>query len=102
MPRNLLYILPWPILYETLNTRLVRRPDLVKQFVAGFLKRPNAKIWDDHPYRDAALKKTLDREVGKRHPLSLGACRLTLKLCGFVPQSARREHFGAAYGLLGV
>lgn len=69
--RNLTYILPWPTLYETLNTRLARRPNLVKKFVSGFLKRPNARIWDDGPYREAALEKTLSDEVTKRLHLSL-------------------------------
>jgi predicted nucleic acid-binding protein len=67
--RDLDYILPWPTLYETLNTRLARRPDLVRQFVSGFLKRPNARIWDDRPYRNAALEKTLSHDVTKKlHP----------------------------------
>lgn len=69
--RNLTYILPWPTLYETLSTRLVRRPDLVRQFVDSFLKRPNATLWDDSPYRDSALEKTLSHELIRKHPLSL-------------------------------
>lgn len=69
--RNLEYILPWPTLYETLNTRLVRRPELVKRFVEGFLKRPNAHVWDDSRYRDEALEKTLSDESIKKRPISL-------------------------------
>jgi predicted nucleic acid-binding protein len=69
--RNLAYILPWPSLYETLNTRLVRRPDRVRQFVQSFLKRPNAVILDDCCYRDSALEKTLSDKLMRKHPLSL-------------------------------
>jgi predicted nucleic acid-binding protein len=45
--RNLTYIMPWPTLYETLNTRLVKRPELVRHFVQTFIKRPNAALWND-------------------------------------------------------
>lgn len=65
--RSLAYILPWPILYETLNTRLMRRPHLVRSFVKSFLKRPNACVLDDAPYRDSALEATLSQDfLGKR------------------------------------
>jgi len=60
------YLLPWPILYETLRTRFTRRAWLVHKF-EGFLKRPNAVILDDKKYRNDALDQTLsDASTGKR------------------------------------
>ncbi|MFC1834906.1 hypothetical protein ACFL2Q_09250 [Thermodesulfobacteriota bacterium] len=69
--RHIGYILPWPTLYETLSTRLVRRPDLVRQFDDLFLKRPNAVFLDDSPYRDSALEKTVSDEMMRKRSLSL-------------------------------
>jgi predicted nucleic acid-binding protein len=69
--RNLIYIVPWPTLYETLNSRLVRRPGLIRHFVEAFLKRPNAVLWNDGDYRDSALNDTLSDELISKRPLSL-------------------------------
>jgi predicted nucleic acid-binding protein len=69
--RNLAYIVPWPTLYETLNTRLVRRPDIIKNFVSSFLERPNAVIFDDSRHRDSALESTPADELIRKRPLSL-------------------------------
>jgi predicted nucleic acid-binding protein len=54
--RNVSYILPWPVLYETMCTRFVRRPDKILQFET-FLKRPHAVIMDDTPYRSDSLDR---------------------------------------------
>ena len=46
-------IVPWPILYETLNTRMVRRPD----WMAGFEEAAQRfEIVDDCRYRRDALR----------------------------------------------
>jgi predicted nucleic acid-binding protein len=55
---NLRYIFPWPVFYETLRTRFVRRPLAVRKF-ESFLKRPNAIYLDDAKYRTDALEITL-------------------------------------------
>jgi hypothetical protein len=52
------YIIPWPTLYETLGTRLMRRPHQVARFNA-VLNRANAVLIPDKPYREAALEATL-------------------------------------------
>jgi predicted nucleic acid-binding protein len=63
---HLHYIFPWPILYETLRTRFVRRPLAVRKFET-FLKRPNATYLEDSKYRMDALTETLsDRPQGGR------------------------------------
>ena len=46
-------VLPWPILYETINTRLVRDPDKVAQF-ERLANAPETEFVDDSPYRRAA------------------------------------------------
>jgi len=55
---DLHYIFPWPILYETLRTRFVRRPLAVRKF-EFFLKRPSTTYLEDARYREAALSATL-------------------------------------------
>ncbi|AFM26478.1 hypothetical protein [Desulfomonile tiedjei] len=63
-------IFPWPILYETLRTRYVRRPLAVRKF-ESFLKRPGATLLDDTKYRDEALTVTLEDELRGGRGLSL-------------------------------
>ena len=43
-------VLPWPILYETVNTRLARRRHLVAQFDA-VVSASRTTLLDDTPYR---------------------------------------------------
>lgn len=45
---DLLIVVPWPILYETVNTRLVRRPSDVEQFERILRK---SELLDDFKYR---------------------------------------------------
>jgi len=49
-------LLPWPILYETLNTRLVNRLKRDPARLAKFdeiARSPNTELLDDTPYREA-------------------------------------------------
>jgi len=55
---KLRYLLPWPVMYETLCTRFARRPLALRTFEL-FLKRPNAIHVDDTQYRMTALSLTL-------------------------------------------
>jgi predicted nucleic acid-binding protein len=52
---NLYYIVPWPTLYETLNTTITKYPEKVLGF-EKFLKRPNAILLDDSKYKAIALE----------------------------------------------
>jgi predicted nucleic acid-binding protein len=67
---HLRYIFPWPILYETLRTRFVRRPIAVRKFET-FLKRPNATYLEDSKYRIDALAATLSQRGKDGRALSL-------------------------------
>ena len=64
------YVLPWPVLYETLCTRFIRRPLYIRKF-ESFLKRPNAVLLDDAEYKQRALDCTLSSTDGGRRPFSL-------------------------------
>jgi len=62
--RSFRVVLPWPCLYETLNTKFVSNPLWVRQF-ESFVKRPNILFFDERKYRQAAYEQTL-REAGTR------------------------------------
>lgn len=64
-----LVVLPWPILYETVNTRLARRPENVARFGA-IVRSPGTALLDDTPYREEAFATVLAQNAATR-PLSL-------------------------------
>lgn len=57
-------ILPWPCLYETLNTRFVKNQLTVEAF-ERLVKRPNVIFADDTKYREAAFNQ-IARPANKR------------------------------------
>lgn len=58
-------LLPWPILYEVLSTRLSRdNRKLIR--LASELRSPGIKLINDVSYRDLALEKVFDRENALR------------------------------------
>ena len=60
-------ILPWPVLYETVNTRFSRRRGIMAQFDA-IITSDNTELLDDSPYRVEAYQAV----TRKAHrPLSL-------------------------------
>ena len=61
-------LVPWPSLYETLNSRFLKDPRRLTAFRV-VLTRPNVHLVDDHPYREDAYIE-LERE-GSARPLSL-------------------------------
>jgi predicted nucleic acid-binding protein len=67
---GLRYVLPWPTLYETLNTSFARDRDRLRKF-ERFLKRPNAVLLDDATYRTRALERTLSSAGGRGRAFSL-------------------------------
>ena len=50
-------VIPWPILYETINTRFVRRPTTIERF-ESILRRPDTELLDDSRYRRDAYEET--------------------------------------------
>ena len=55
-------ILPWPILYETLNTRLVRRPHRLTKF-GEIARSTRTVLLDDTRYREASLSAVLGQQA---------------------------------------
>ncbi len=74
---RLRYLIPWPVVYETLCTRFTRQPLTVRRF-EQILKTPNAVKLDDTKYRDAALAIALD--TAKPHPNAISAVDAVLRL----------------------
>jgi predicted nucleic acid-binding protein len=68
---------PWPVLYETLNTRLIKNRPGIDRF-ERIIKRPNIRRIDDTPYREEALEKTFDEARGGRRSISL--CDMVMRL----------------------
>lgn len=66
-------IVPWPILYETLSSRLARnKPGLAALQLR--LKGPRVAFIDDAPYREQALSDAFDSSLHRGRPLSLIDC----------------------------
>lgn len=59
-------VVPWPVLYETVGTRIVKRREFSR--FEDVLKRGNAVLLEDSPYREACLDDVFSD--GNR-PLSL-------------------------------
>ena len=61
-------VLPWPVLYETINTRFAKRPHILKQ-IDVIIEKKSTRLLDDSPYRAAAYAKVL--QTSPKRPLSL-------------------------------
>lgn len=62
-------ILPWPVLYETINTRLSRRREDIARFKA-IVELRDTVLLDDSPYRLESYK-TVTMSTRRGQPLSL-------------------------------
>jgi predicted nucleic acid-binding protein len=73
-------IVPWPVVYETVRTRLVRRPLLMSLF-DRHLKRPDVFFLDDSEHRDEAYGLSLEYSVHLRRPISMVdmLCRMLIE-----------------------
>lgn len=63
-------VLPWPLLYEVLRTRLVRQALDVQRFERA-LRRVRIERIDDTPYREQALEATLRSATASQRSISL-------------------------------
>ena len=61
-------VLPWPVLYETINTRFAKRPDVLRRIDAIIMKA-DTLLLDDSPYREGAYRQV--QQTFCRRPLSL-------------------------------
>jgi len=60
-------LIPWPTLFECVDTRLARRKDSAMRF-KQLLQRPSTALVDDSPYRQKSLEFVLE---GANQTLSL-------------------------------
>jgi predicted nucleic acid-binding protein len=76
---SLTLVMPWPILYETLRTRFVRRPDWVARLDER-LKKPNVAFIDDEDYCQDAYSLTVEYSTRLKRPISMVdmLCRLLI------------------------
>jgi predicted nucleic acid-binding protein len=74
---NLPVIIPWPCLYETINTRFVGKSIQLNKFEV-FLKRPFIKIEDDNEYREMA--KDITFEWGRRRYRTISLVDMVIRL----------------------
>ncbi|MYF91732.1 MAG: hypothetical protein F4049_13390 [Gemmatimonadetes bacterium] len=63
-------VVPWPILYETINTRFIRRPETIVRF-ESILRAQDTVFIDDSPYRLDAYEDVLARAKTQRNAMSL-------------------------------
>ena len=51
-------VVPWPILYETINSTFVKSPGTIRNF-ENIMRQPHTKRLDDSTYREKAYEETL-------------------------------------------
>lgn len=72
-------LLPWPCLYESVSTRLVRSRSRTLE-LEQFLKRPTTKFLNDASYRDVALEEVFNAaRTGRSYALADSIIREMLK-----------------------
>ncbi|HPO16508.1 MAG TPA: hypothetical protein PLI09_23940 [Candidatus Hydrogenedentes bacterium] len=72
-------LVPWPSLYETINTRFCKKPHQVVRF-ESLLRQPHFLRIDDTPYRDKALEITLRWSKSKKRVIALADMVIRLVL----------------------
>lgn len=59
-------LIPWPCLYETINTRLAKRKEYMNAFET-FISKTNVNLINDEEYKDKAIKLTFEySKIGRR------------------------------------
>ena len=73
-------MIPWPIVYETVRTRLVRRPDRVLSF-DRLLKKAQVFFVDDSDFRADAYDLAVEYAVHRKRSISMVdmLCRLLIE-----------------------
>ncbi|MCL5878743.1 MAG: hypothetical protein M1428_02945 [Deltaproteobacteria bacterium] len=73
-------VFPWPCLYETISTRLVRRREQTFKF-ENWIKELEIELFDDSMYKKGALKEVFNslRSYGYTFSLTDGVIREVLK-----------------------
>ncbi len=77
MLEHCVIVIPWPTLYETVRTRLVRNAMMLQLF-ENYLKDLRVEFLPDDDYRDSALELSFRSSLHRRRPLSMVDCLLRL------------------------
>jgi hypothetical protein len=77
---NYQIVIPWPCLYETVSTHLVRRRSQLI-LLEKLISKPNIVLFDDSGYKEEALEEILllNRLSGYSYSLTDGVIREILK-----------------------
>lgn len=63
-------VMVYPVLYETLNTRFVKRNDWVNIF-NQYVQKNTTVLLHDEKYKHNALEKTIESAMGINRPMSM-------------------------------
>jgi len=63
-------VMVYPVLYETLNTRFVKRNDWVSIF-NQYVQKNTTVLLHDEKYKHIALEKTIESAMGINRPMSM-------------------------------
>jgi predicted nucleic acid-binding protein len=63
-------VMVYPVLYETLNTRFVKRNDWVNIF-NQYVQKNTTVLLQDEKYKQNALEKTIESAMGINRPMSM-------------------------------
>jgi predicted nucleic acid-binding protein len=72
-------ILPYPVLYETLNTRFSKRNNWMSAF-KGYMERKTTVLIPDTEYREKALSNTYFYSLVQKRPMALVDISIRLML----------------------
>ncbi|MBU0558269.1 MAG: hypothetical protein KJ799_05050 [Bacteroidetes bacterium] len=62
--------LPWPCLYETINTRFAKHKEYMQAFEI-FVSKANVSLINDEEYKERALKLVFEYSKNGKRPFSL-------------------------------
>jgi predicted nucleic acid-binding protein len=63
-------LIPYPTLYESINTRFSKRPEWMEEF-KKIIERDNVTLIDDADYKESALNLTFETTLLQNRPISL-------------------------------
>jgi predicted nucleic acid-binding protein len=63
-------LIPYPTIYETINTRFAKNKEGIQSF-EKLISKPNVLLIDDRDYKEKALELTFDSSIRLNKPYSL-------------------------------
>ncbi|HMV09535.1 MAG TPA: hypothetical protein PK325_09875 [Cyclobacteriaceae bacterium] len=51
-------LVPWPTLYETVNSKFLKRREVINNFET-YIKKANVRLIEDSPYKDIAFQESV-------------------------------------------